>query len=88
MRCSGCVKAVKDALEMLPGVREAQVQLEDPQAILSLDRELPLKDLQASVAQAGSYRLAETKWGTASQATPEKKHSLFSGLFHKKDCCK
>lgn len=88
MSCSGCVKSVKDALEALPGVREAQIQLEEPQAILSMDHELPLKDLQDSVAQAGSYRLAETKWGAASQAAPEKKQSLFSGLFHKKDCCK
>lgn len=88
MSCSGCVKAVKNALEALPGVREAQVQLEEPQAIVSMDHAIPLQELQAGVSQAGSYRLAETKWGTAQSATPDKKQSLFSGLFHKKDCCK
>lgn len=88
MKCSGCVKSVKDALEALPGVREAQVQLEEPQVIISMEHELDIEDLKSSVAQAGSYRLSDTQWGASAEPTPAKKSSLFSHVFHKKDCCK
>jgi copper chaperone CopZ len=34
MKCETCVSSVKQALEEVPGVREAQVNLEDGQAVI------------------------------------------------------
>jgi copper chaperone CopZ len=90
MSCDGCVKAVATALKSLPEVIEARVQLQEPQAIVSMRRNLSPEELQATVAAAGRYTLEEiTEHQTVAAEKPPRKLSRALGLFRpRKDCCK
>ena len=59
MTCGGCVARAKKAFESLEGVTSAQVQLEAPQAVLSLEKALSLEELQQALSGAGHYTLSE-----------------------------
>lgn len=61
MTCGGCVARAKKAFESLEGVQEAQVQLEAPQATLSLDNSCTLEELQTALNAAGPYTLSAVK---------------------------
>ncbi len=58
MKCSGCVTGVKQALEALPGVQEAEVQLNPQQATIESERPLSFEEVRAAVAKAGNYTVA------------------------------
>lgn len=53
MSCQHCVRAVKEALEAIPGVRRADVELEPGRARLTMDQEVPFEDLAAAVREEG-----------------------------------
>ncbi|HEY9180711.1 MAG TPA: heavy metal-associated domain-containing protein [Candidatus Baltobacteraceae bacterium] len=57
MTCQNCVRHVTEALNALPGVRSAQVDLPSGSARLETDRELPAAELKAALDEAG-YELA------------------------------
>ena len=57
MTCQNCVRHVTEALNALPGVRSAQVDLSSGSARLETDRELPADELKAALDEAG-YELA------------------------------
>jgi Cu+-exporting ATPase len=57
MTCQNCVRHVSQALNELPGVRSAQVDLDSGTARLETDREIPRTELTAALDEAG-YRLA------------------------------
>ena len=61
MTCGGCVARAKKAFESLEGVHEAHVQLEAPQATLSLEKPFTLEELQSALNAAGSYTLSAVK---------------------------
>lgn len=61
MTCGGCVARAKKAFESLEGVHEAHVQLEAPQARLSLEKPFTLEELQSALNAAGSYTLSAVK---------------------------
>jgi copper chaperone CopZ len=92
MSCSGCMDTVKSALKGIPGVIEAIVRLEAPQAIVSMQQTVPLAEIAGVVSASGNYRVEE--WAdpeaTASQMPAE--HSggkkIWKIFGHKKDCCK
>lgn len=89
MNCGGCVAAVKTALKAVPGVIEAQVQLKEPEAIISMENDLPSGQLQRAVAGAGNYRLSGLDEGQEEREAPGKKRGKAAGLFSlKKSCCK
>jgi copper chaperone CopZ len=90
MSCDGCVGAVTMALKSLPEVIEARVQLQEPQAIVSMRRNVSAEELQAAVGAAGPYKLEEIVEPEAAAAEkPPRKLSRALGLFrHKKDCCR
>ena len=69
MTCGGCVARSKKAFESLDGVREAHVQLQTPQARLSLDKSYTLEELQSALSAAGPYTLSAVK-PMAPDATP------------------
>src|SRR4051812_38778109 len=55
MTCSNCVRHVTEALREVPGVRRAEVSLENQTAAIHLDSSVPLKipALLEAVAEAG-----------------------------------
>ncbi len=54
MTCGGCVASVQRGLDTVPGVTAAEVQLESPQARITLDRDVDLATLQAAI---GKYHI-------------------------------
>ena len=65
----GCVKSVKNSLEELPGVSEANVSLEDGTALLEVSKTQPQMILQQALGER--YRL-----NPASELTPIKSSKL------------
>ena len=59
MSCGGCVKNVKNALLQLPGVEEAEVQLNPQTAVLTMSKPLDVEELQAQLKKAGHYTIKE-----------------------------
>jgi copper chaperone CopZ len=59
MTCSGCVAKVKSELLKVPGVTEAQLQLDSPQATISMEQHIATQVLQQAVAAAGNYTLID-----------------------------
>jgi Cu2+-exporting ATPase len=53
MMCMHCVAHVKDALEDIPGVESADVDLEGNCATVSLSRDIPDSALEAAIVEAG-----------------------------------
>ena len=59
MTCNNCVAKVKSALLMLGDVTSADIQLNAPQATISMQKHIPLKALQDAVFKAGKYTITE-----------------------------
>ncbi|MBG9378028.1 cation transporter [Panacibacter sp. DH6] len=59
MTCSGCVAKVKSALLMLGDVTAAEVQLNTPQATITMQRHIDLQTLQNALHKAGNYNITE-----------------------------
>ena len=53
MSCDHCIKRVKDTLEAIPGVSEAQVDLQKKRAVIKTDGSIPAEDLAKAVSEAG-----------------------------------
>ena len=54
MTCNHCVHSVQSALEGVPGVRSARVDLQQGRAVVDHDEnEATLRDMAAAVAEAG-----------------------------------
>jgi cation transport ATPase len=60
MTCNSCVAKVKSALLMLGDVSSATVQLNAPQATISMQKHIPLKALQDAVSKAGRFTIEES----------------------------
>lgn len=92
MRCDGCVTNVKNTLKNIPGVIEAQVHLSEPQAIVSMQKEISLSELQQVFSECGHYSIAEIEEYKAEvlSAHAQKKgfNKILGALHAKKDCCK
>ncbi|HKU68537.1 MAG TPA: heavy metal-associated domain-containing protein [Candidatus Baltobacteraceae bacterium] len=57
MTCQNCVRHVSQALNVLPGVRSVEVDLEQGAARLDTEREIPQTEIRAALDEAG-YELA------------------------------
>ena len=57
MHCSSCVSKVKDELLKLGGIADAQIQLQGPQATITMEKHIPIEELHQAVARAGSFSL-------------------------------
>ncbi len=60
MSCGGCVNNVKRILQEYPGVKNADVHLKPPGALLTMDKEVIETELQAHLAKGGHYTIKET----------------------------
>ncbi|RZL98108.1 MAG: heavy-metal-associated domain-containing protein, partial [Pedobacter sp.] len=55
MTCKSCVGKVLNELLKLGDITNASVQLESPQATISMHNHIPLKSLQQAISKAGNY---------------------------------
>ncbi len=73
MTCISCVSKVKSELLKLSDVISADVQLNTPQATISMQRHIAVSDLQRALIKAGpNYIIAEAD-ATMNQSEPEAK---------------
>jgi cation transport ATPase len=81
MTCSGCVGKVKSELLKLADITVAEVQLQAPQATITMLHHVPTATLQHAISKAGNFSI--TDWGNHSQemAMDEKESSSFYPLF-------
>ena len=59
MSCGGCVGNVKRALLQLPGVTEADVQLNPQSAVLTMSGPVDVEEMQAQLKKVGHYTIKE-----------------------------
>lgn len=57
MTCGHCVASVQKALDNVDEIAAAKIQLESPQAELTLNGMVSLDELQEIVAEAGNYKI-------------------------------
>ena len=57
MTCNGCVAKVKSELVKLGDISEASVQLQPPQATITMQKHIAIPTLQAALHKAGSYAI-------------------------------
>jgi copper chaperone CopZ len=63
MTCGGCVAKAKNQLLKIGDVTEADVQLEAPQATISMQKHIPVETLQEALNKAGNYTIMEADGG-------------------------
>jgi len=71
MTCGSCVARVKGELLKLGDVTSADVQLNAPQAVISMNRHIATGTLQQAVSKAGNYTLSELNGYHPSAAMPQ-----------------
>lgn len=59
MSCEGCVSTVKKTLLDLSGITEAEVHLQPPTAVLTMNKLMDVRELQAQLSKAGHYTIKE-----------------------------
>ena len=59
MTCGKCVARVKNEILKLGDVVEAEVQLNEPQAQITMGRHIPVQSLQQAIGKAGPYTITE-----------------------------
>ena len=55
MSCRGCSNTVKSALESVPGVSQAQVHLDQHEAVVSMDRYIPIDKFKEALSNHGGH---------------------------------
>ena len=59
MHCSSCISKVKNELLKIGGITGAQIQLQSPQATITMEKHISITELQQAVAKAGSFSFKE-----------------------------
>jgi cation transport ATPase len=77
MTCGNCVAKAKSQLLLLEDVSEADVQLTAPQAKISMQKHIPVSELQAALNKAGNYTITEADGGMHHSAGAEEQTSWF-----------
>lgn len=79
MTCTSCVAKVKSELLKLGDVQSAEVQLQAPQATVTMQKHIPLATLQQAIGASGKYTITEDGHTQQmdSAATDEKTDSYF-----------
>lgn len=82
MTCNGCRAHVEHTFSNFKGISNATVSLENAEAVLEMETEVPLKKLQAAMkAEGGPYSIHEL--GTAIDEVAEpKKVEDGNGVFY------
>src|SRR5690348_9035279 len=59
MTCNGCVAKVKSELLKLGDITSVKVQLQSPQATITMQKHIPTAMLQEAVSKAGKYTIGD-----------------------------
>ena len=59
MSCGGCVNSVRQILLQIPDVIVAEIQLNPPTAVLTMNKDIALEKLQEQLAQSGNYTIRD-----------------------------
>ena len=59
MTCDNCAAKVKSELLKLGDITEANVQLESPQATITMQKHIPTQVLQNAISKAGTYTITD-----------------------------
>ncbi len=59
MSCSGCVNSVRKILLQLPDITAAEIQLNPPTAVLTMNKPIALEKLQKQLNQSGNYTIRD-----------------------------
>lgn len=78
MTCSGCVSKAKSELLKLGDVMLADVQLAAPQATITMQKHIPLSQLQIALHKAGNYTITEEIGGSIQHIAEEIPGTWFS----------
>src|SRR5690606_1095867 len=57
MTCTNCVAKVKSELLKIGNVTESNVQLQAPQATITMQKHVPIETLQSAIKKAGNYTI-------------------------------
>ena len=71
LTCNGCVAKAKSALLKLGDISEAEVQLNKPQATITMLKHIPTEVLQNTLSKAGNYAITEADGGMQHTTTEE-----------------
>ncbi len=63
MTCGNCVAKAKSQFLTLENVTEANIQLTTPQATITMQKHIPLIELQNVLSKAGNYKITEADAG-------------------------
>jgi cation transport ATPase len=71
MTCNGCVAKAKSELLTLGDITEADVQLSSPQATITMQKHIPVQELQKALNRVGHYTITEAHNGLQHAAKEE-----------------
>jgi copper chaperone CopZ len=74
MTCAGCVAKVKSKLLKMGDITQADVQLDAPQATISMQKHIPLQSLQSALQKAGNYTITEADGGMSHAISTDEDH--------------
>lgn len=63
MTCGGCLSKVKSELLKIGDITEADVQLAEPQATITMQKHIPVSYLQNKLSTAGNFKISEADHG-------------------------
>lgn len=72
MHCESCVTKIGQALRGISGITSAEVSLYPPRATVSMDRHVPVAELQNAIQEAGDYTVHPDGVGAPAKAGDEK----------------
>lgn len=59
MSCGGCLNSVKQALQQIPDIEAADVQLNPQRAVINMRKPIDVGVLQTQLSKAGHYSIKE-----------------------------
>ncbi|TRX49668.1 heavy-metal-associated domain-containing protein [Fulvivirga sp. M361] len=71
MTCNGCLAKVKRTINGIEEIQEATIQLEYPQAKITANESLNLKDINQALKKVGNYTISEEYQETIQAPLPE-----------------
>ena len=76
LTCSGCVAKAKSGLLKLGNITQADIQLQTPQATITMQKHIPLSALQEALGKTGKYTITEAEGSMQHTADIDKKSWL------------
>ncbi len=78
LTCNGCVNKAKSQLLKIGSITAAHVQLDPPQAAITMQKHIPVTVLQEALHKAGDYAITEANTMMPHDAAEENKASWFA----------